>query len=148
MKNKQLLENIKKIKKRLNVLSEEIERDPSFNFFDRVRELETIIQNISKEFIDGQLLQLYIWRKLGYRFLYSGGISKQESENLFMEILNNLKKFEEIYPNEKLGSEDSYDVITDESKKYPLKGLKDKISPVAQKKATELEMDLSNPKEE
>jgi hypothetical protein len=148
MKNKQLLENIKTIKKRLNVLSEEIERDPSFNFFDKVRELEAIIQNISKEFIDGQLLQLYIWRKLGYRFLYSGGMPKQEGENLFMEILNNLKKFEEIYPNEKLGSEDSYDVMNDESKKYPLKGLRDKISTFAKQKATELGIDLSPPKEE
>jgi hypothetical protein len=65
-----------------------------------------------------------------------------------MEILNNLKKFEEIYPNEKLGSEDSYDVMNDESKKYPLKGLRDKISTFAKQKATELGIDLSPPKEE
>jgi hypothetical protein len=148
MKNKQLSENIKTIKKRLNVLSEEIQRDPSFNFFDKVRELEIVIQNISKTFDDAQLIEFYIWRKIAYRFLYSAGMSKQEGENFFMEMLNNLKKFENIYPDERLDKNDSYDVITDESKKYPLKGLKDKISPVAQKKATELEMDLSNPKEE
>jgi hypothetical protein len=147
MKNKQLLEGLKNLKSRLGVLSEDIERDPSFNFFDRVRELEDLMRSVTKSFNDEQILQLYIWRKIAYRFLYST-MSKQEGEKMFMDIFNNLKKFQEIYPNEKLDSNDSYDVITNESKKYPLTKWHEKLSTKAQEKAKELEMDFSSPKEE